>query len=291
MDGNFTLFSIPNPCNANWDEMKIGINSRHCSHCEKQVIDFTRMSPEQITLFLLAHRNEKICGHFRRDQLKMTPPDYELIIRRIEDGHGRSPMGFYLLSLASLLFLSCETGLVQGELQREIPTESLHLETPQDNPASDSSRTNHQTPEEKQPAIPEVMLEGEVAILPVLSGKVAVLSGDSSHKRNTCYTSLEMDLSPSYPGGISSLQQVIRRQFNYPDEIRQRFPKGKMIAEVEITATGQVNRVDIFHNATGSEFLEKELQRLLLSTGPWIPGQIKGEKVTGSVVIPVQFEH
>ena len=36
--------TIPSPCSQNWDEMIQGDTGRHCTHCQKTVIDFTSWS-------------------------------------------------------------------------------------------------------------------------------------------------------------------------------------------------------------------------------------------------------
>jgi hypothetical protein len=52
--------SIPEPCNENWDQMTPKKNGRHCSSCNKVVVDFTNMSEKEIVAFLL--KNKSACG-------------------------------------------------------------------------------------------------------------------------------------------------------------------------------------------------------------------------------------
>lgn len=59
---------IPKPCHENWSEMEIVSLGRHCMVCEKKVVDFTRMSDQQVIAFL--HQNNyKMCGRFTENQL------------------------------------------------------------------------------------------------------------------------------------------------------------------------------------------------------------------------------
>jgi len=62
--------TIPQPCNANWQEMSPRHNGRHCSLCDKTVVDFSDLTSEEITAYLQQHRGEKTCGRFRQQQLQ-----------------------------------------------------------------------------------------------------------------------------------------------------------------------------------------------------------------------------
>lgn len=60
---------VPSPCSQNWDKMPVQEKGRFCNHCSHVVTDFTSMSDEEVIHFLIQHKNEKVCGHFRNDQL------------------------------------------------------------------------------------------------------------------------------------------------------------------------------------------------------------------------------
>lgn len=65
--------SIPTPCHENWDAMHPREKGRHCDACDKTVIDFTGKTDDEIREYFLAHRHERICGHFRTDQVHTAP--------------------------------------------------------------------------------------------------------------------------------------------------------------------------------------------------------------------------
>ena len=64
--------TIPKPCNENWDNMTQDENGRHCSKCAKTVIDFTKMTTEQIQEIFTQKNTGGICGRFNKVQLKQT---------------------------------------------------------------------------------------------------------------------------------------------------------------------------------------------------------------------------
>ena len=61
--------SVPNPCAAGWDNMSPSGNGRYCSSCEKIVVDFTKMSNEEIKHYFETYADQKTCGHFYSSQL------------------------------------------------------------------------------------------------------------------------------------------------------------------------------------------------------------------------------
>lgn len=63
--------SIPQPCNENWNSMSPNKNGRFCNSCNKTVIDFTKMNnPEIQQYFSENSNNERICGHFKFNQIE-----------------------------------------------------------------------------------------------------------------------------------------------------------------------------------------------------------------------------
>lgn len=61
---------IPEPCHEDWSAMTtVRHDCRHCSICEKSVVDFTRKSDAEI-LEVLRQSTGKVCGKFRQDQLE-----------------------------------------------------------------------------------------------------------------------------------------------------------------------------------------------------------------------------
>lgn len=75
--------SIKEACPADWNKMKIGVNSRFCESCSKHVVDFTEKSRDEILEYLLLHIGEQTCGHFYRSQLDYWNGDFEVRLNRI----------------------------------------------------------------------------------------------------------------------------------------------------------------------------------------------------------------
>jgi len=103
---NFQVF-IPKPCTENWNQMTQQEKGRFCGKCSKSVVDFSNMSMDEIKDYFLSHKGDKICGHFKSDQinkpviLKLSFPQFHSRISSLQI--------FYLsfLIIFGTTFFSC----------------------------------------------------------------------------------------------------------------------------------------------------------------------------------------
>lgn len=61
--------SIPTPCHQQWSDLTPTSGGGFCASCQKQVIDFTGLSEEDIVNHI-ATANGKVCGRFREEQFR-----------------------------------------------------------------------------------------------------------------------------------------------------------------------------------------------------------------------------
>lgn len=64
---------LPESCPARWENMTPAQGGRFCSSCEKTVIDFSKMSAEEIGVYFKAHAATGFCGHFSVHQVDAVP--------------------------------------------------------------------------------------------------------------------------------------------------------------------------------------------------------------------------
>jgi hypothetical protein len=64
---NNIKISIPVPCHENWLEMTATEKGRFCCNCQKNVIDFTKVSDREI--LKAYNKNNTLCGRFNSAQL------------------------------------------------------------------------------------------------------------------------------------------------------------------------------------------------------------------------------
>lgn len=68
--------SIPVPCAENWNSFTPTATGGFCGNCQKNVIDFTKATDDEIIAFI-SRKPTHACGRFRTDQLKaytLVPP-------------------------------------------------------------------------------------------------------------------------------------------------------------------------------------------------------------------------
>jgi len=99
---------IHEPCDANWKTMKPSGDGKFCDSCSLTVVDFTKMTNEEIGNYFLKKSGERVCGHYRNDQIA-TP---KLVRRRKRWG--------WLITVLTLVFgtsfiSSCKKHVISGQ--------------------------------------------------------------------------------------------------------------------------------------------------------------------------------
>jgi hypothetical protein len=61
--------SIPEPCHENWQLMTLTEKGRFCSACSKEVIDFSKMTDEEVLNYFTKKTTESVCGRVLPGQL------------------------------------------------------------------------------------------------------------------------------------------------------------------------------------------------------------------------------
>jgi hypothetical protein len=61
--------SVPTPCEENWSQMTRTAAGRHCSSCNKTVVDFSILSDAAI-FAVINNSKGAVCGRFSDDQLQ-----------------------------------------------------------------------------------------------------------------------------------------------------------------------------------------------------------------------------
>jgi hypothetical protein len=98
--------NIEKPCNEDWSSMKIGMISRHCKACEKDVFDFTNKTKEEILTVLIQNQNGSICGRLKKSQFDFHHKELEFVINGLRK-QNNNKYAFVILSLACLALVSC----------------------------------------------------------------------------------------------------------------------------------------------------------------------------------------
>lgn len=80
---------IPNPCHQKWDEMTPNEKGRHCQACNKTVVDFTKMTDDEVLSYFAQHKDQKICGKVHKSQLAQNEVEITIPQSAIKKGLNR----------------------------------------------------------------------------------------------------------------------------------------------------------------------------------------------------------
>lgn len=75
--------SIPKPCHEDWNKMNPNNEGKFCSSCSKTVVDFTKMSKEEIHSYFKQKSGEQTCGHFYASQLHENIKPRPSVFKRV----------------------------------------------------------------------------------------------------------------------------------------------------------------------------------------------------------------
>lgn len=124
---------IPVPCNASWLEMSKTKEGRHCSLCEKEVVDFTKMTEDQVKNYFFELSNDKVCGRFKCEQLDCVEKHYLVHLKEKLEKKEANP--FVRISILVLSFfiviVGCDNPPIMGKVMKiEDNSDTGELVTP-----------------------------------------------------------------------------------------------------------------------------------------------------------------
>lgn len=77
MQPNRYKIHITEPCTENWDKMKSHPTGKFCDSCQKNVVDFTNKTEQEITEYIKAHEGEQMCGRFYNNQIETIRIEFD----------------------------------------------------------------------------------------------------------------------------------------------------------------------------------------------------------------------
>jgi hypothetical protein len=122
--------SIPKTCQEDWNKMTNNSNGKFCSLCNKNVINFTEMSDEELKNYFLHYQGASVCGRLRKEQIDMSPNLKRNKIQRyfinLHSQYSSIKPSFYklllvaFLNLALVLFGCKDNGNKHNEIHGEL---------------------------------------------------------------------------------------------------------------------------------------------------------------------------
>lgn len=289
-------------CTEDWNKMKIGLHSRFCESCQKNVMDFTDKNRAEILAYLLENYGKETCGRLRPSQLDFMHTDLLVTIKSLSAKHKNTNLPFYLLTLGSLMLSGCDklqqdnatTGEIMVYDSVSVPKDTLDVLLKSDGEEGITIQpkavTNLPSTKKRTCAPPETeLLTGEVVSTGVvfLEPEIPNLP-DSLEAEKETYKIAEV--MPEFIGGMDSLLAYLERNVQYPQWESSQKIEGTVIATFIINRDGSISDPKILKTVPGSKNFDNEVIRVVRAMPLWKPGEHNARKVAIQYNLPIRFK-
>ncbi len=265
---------IKNPCFENWDAMKIGLNSRHCDNCKKDVIDFTKKNRKEIIEFFLINYNKKTCGRFYSSQLDFTHSDILITINALSKHQKNSNLPFFLLSFGTLVAINNINSQTANDKMCLFKNTTTVNITANDTVILDTATQHNE------------LLINELIPQKFMTG-IVMLSPNDTITKNEPYVLVET--MPEFYGGFDSLIRYIKKNLIYPEWERKNKIQGTVYASFIVDKNGKIKNSKIIRGVENAINFNKEVLRIIDNMPDWKPGENTVEKVDVEYSLPIKF--
>lgn len=295
---------IPEPCHEDWNQMTPADKGKFCDACCKVVVDFTAKSPLEIQQILKDQSGQKMCGHFRSDQI--VHPAVEVIAFR-----NNSPARAHPLRklVAAAIFLAFGAGLFSCTTSNHKPvrTQSHLIETLY---AVDRSDEMHQmlvqmselnvltlAPSFILPPPPEPVepggwgYDGMVVMGDVIEPPIDIEVVEPPTPTHTSNQEDEVlsivEHMPTFPGGDEQLYKALSKRVEYPQEALEAGIEGTVYVEFVVTRQGEIENTHVLRGIGAG--CDESAVAAIEALPAWNPGQQRGVNVNVRMVLPIRF--
>lgn len=254
--------------------MKIGLHSRFCDNCKKNVVDFTNKDRRQILEYLLNNYDKKVCGHIYPSQLDFSYSDFLVTIRTLSNQANNRNLPFYLLTMGTLILAGCSNNQ-QTTGSSVVDTTFINTNTSQDTTAAKTDTTIGTTV--KEPIkIPEIAIDGEIMV-------------GTNNTFGHAEPYMFVDTMPEFKGGVDSLMNFITKNLKYPEWEKKNKIQGKVFVSFVIDKNGKIKDAKILRTVLASKNFDSEVLRVVNRMPDWTPGRQEGNSVDVKFNLPINF--
>lgn len=192
------------------------------------------------------------------------------------------------LSPADSVAQTVDSDLVQGEMPVCAPKKN-------DSTAVAAIRLKNKAPGGPNAALGTMRIKGEhkhgnalnTANAPddgLLLGEVIILD---TQKVDTNFVYDVLEEMPTFPGGEQKLLEYISENLQYPKELAETCPQGRVICSFIVERDGSLSNIKVVRKV--DPFLDREALRLIKNMPRWNPGKLRGVPVRMRYALPIKF--
>lgn len=284
---------IKQPCSANWETMKIVVNSRYCDKCHKKVIDFTNMDRLAIISYLIEHSDKSVCGRINPQFVDVRMSDLPFIVESLRKKSNNASFG--ILAALCLSLVACqETNSPHPNQHKQEITK--HVITSNSKPPHKKTDSTKKQKQQIISIVPEIM--GEIAVLPgpepidpmqhIEAPPIDLPIIETKQPTDSIYqfpTKL-----PEFPGGMDEMFKFIQNNIVYPDYEKENGIEGTVYLEFIVRKTGDIDNIKLLRGIKNGPNYEKEAIRLVKKMPKWNPGSMEGIQVSTMMRLPIKFK-
>ena len=91
-----------------------------------------------------------------------------------------------------------------------------------------------------------------------------------------------------YPGGADAMDQFIRQNLVYPEDLKNAGVQGKVYVQFIVEKDGTITNITV-RRSSRNERLDQEAIKVIEKMPNWVPGSVRGKKVRAKQTVPIQF--
>lgn len=288
---------IEEPCHEDWGKMKIGINSRHCDSCQKNVMDFTEKSRQEIIAYMLMHPGEQICGRMRTSQLDYSIEEVKLVAEDLMS-KTLNLLQKEMIAASLVIILSAYDANASNNTQMdqnrhwvnqedkiEINAfEYLTIKNQPEDTLVKNTKQSDTTDNRSDKLFPDTLKLRDHTVMcthngPNITGELIV--------GKLQYVPRKKD--PEYKFGHDSLVSGIINGLYSSLSNMDTFKGTKLQIQVSISRGGRIKSIKIQDTQDLDSKLEKALKRSIRKMKDWTPAKMEGKKRRGSYIIYLEL--
>ena len=290
--------NIKEPCSENWDNMRIGLRSRHCAVCEKSVMDFTQMNRVEIITYLMENSDKKICARMNYKQFDFQHDDVPLIVDTLSKKGGNS--SFLVLSLLCLSLAACSEAPQKNSVNDKPKVEVTGERTMGEVAIAPSNKksTDEETSAKpvKKVIIPQVVPPDphpgpfpEPYPEPYYLGEPVVEPVPELIQKVEDEILPYAEVMPEFPGGIEAMKKYLAENIKYPQMELENGIEGNVYLRFVVDKEGKLSDYKVMKGVNGGPGLDKEAMLVVKAMPNWKPGMNNGKACKVYMTIPVVF--
>jgi TonB family protein len=249
---------------------------RFCNSCQKNVIDFTNKSNEEISQYIQEHIQNGVCGRMRVSQFQTHKHFQTVAVKAPIDNKYRQRFQYSCIALGSLLILACSqhqnTNIKTTVTKTEI--------TQNDSSKIDSITLNNGDTDSVKFATTAIEEKTNKSIKKHRRHK-----HDDEIVAGLLISDRDIEPNQSYD---DNLYQFIANNLEYPQWEKENKIQGEIIATFTLHSDGSISDIKIEKTIEGGKNFEAEVIRVLSNVPKYETGMIL--YTTTKCSMPIVFE-